>query len=247
MRKQKIVTHHWFSHLIPWSVGIAASVMLAMILDYIVAPLIIQNPNINPYIVDTVISLCKQINANCGSPENLLPVFRVPLKSSVGIDYINLRYILVAKNWKEADQETYKLMLKALGQLKEESISASDIKHYPCDDLVTIDQLWQKSSDGKFGFRKQYEIWQDVRGMQTANVETVDAFGERVGWLSSEDKKLWKSYDQLNFSTNAEDGHLPAMFYYVNCLGWGCMKGDIPDEKSSVFFLPQRFLYCSKP
>jgi len=248
--KQKTNPSHWHTHLYSWAIGVAACVGLGVILDYVIAPHIIQEPNIDPHIKEIVIRLCRQANATCSnSVESLPSVFKIPLKSSVGIDYVNLRHILASKNWKEADQETYKLMLETVGQVDKESksISASDIKHYPCDDLVTIDQLWQTSSDGKFGFSKQYEIWKKIGGIQTVNWKTVEAFGEEVGWYSTEGKGFWKSYDQLNFSANAEYGHLPAMFYSINCFGWGCMKGDVPDETSSVFSFPERFLYCTKP
>ena len=39
--------------------------------------------------------------------------------SAVGMDYINLRNLLAAKKWKEADKETARVMLKVAGREKE--------------------------------------------------------------------------------------------------------------------------------
>jgi len=39
--------------------------------------------------------------------------------SAVGMDYINLRNLLAARKWKEADKETARVMLKVAGREKE--------------------------------------------------------------------------------------------------------------------------------
>jgi serine/threonine protein kinase len=44
----------------------------------------------------------------------------VQLISAVGMDYINLRNLLVVKKWKEADEETARVMLKVAGREKED-------------------------------------------------------------------------------------------------------------------------------
>ncbi|PSB51875.1 peptidase C14, partial [filamentous cyanobacterium Phorm 6] len=48
------------------------------------------------------------------APPNPIPIEPdVPLKSEFGVDYTKLRNLLVAKKWKEADQETARVLLKA--------------------------------------------------------------------------------------------------------------------------------------
>ena len=76
----------------------------------------------------------------------------VQLKSARGVDYTRLRDLLAAQKWKEADEETVKVMLKAAGREKEYYFNRESIDNFPCDDLRTIDQLWVKYSQGRFGF-----------------------------------------------------------------------------------------------
>jgi hypothetical protein len=102
------------------------------------------------------------------------------LSSSVGIDYSRLRDLLAAKNWKEADEETISVMLQVAGQEKEGCVE--DIENFPWIDLCTIDQLWVKYSNERFGFSIQKRIWQSAGGTNYHDAEAECHFGERVGW-----------------------------------------------------------------
>lgn len=133
------------------------------------------------------------------------------LRSEKGVDYTQLRDLLKAGQWKEADQETLNVMLKAAGCVSEGPLSAS-IENFPCTDLRTIDQLWVKYSKGRFGFSVQKKIWQEVN-------RDYEAFGDRVGWLEEvwiEEKdgnggvgKEFIDYNKLTFSLEAPKGNLP--------------------------------------
>ena len=70
------------------------------------------------------------------------------LKSALGVDYTRLRDLLAAGEWKEADRETIKVMLKAARREKEDYFDTDSIDNFPCDDLRTIDQLWVKYQSG---------------------------------------------------------------------------------------------------
>ena len=104
------------------------------------------------------------------------------LSSSVGIDYSRLRDLLAAKNWKEADEETISVMLQVAGQEKEGCLEVEDIENFPWIDLCTIDQLWVKYSNERFGFSIQKRIWQSAGGTNYHDAEAECHFGERVGW-----------------------------------------------------------------
>ncbi|MBW4626716.1 MAG: GUN4 domain-containing protein [Brasilonema octagenarum HA4186-MV1] len=122
------------------------------------------------------------------------------LDSEKGINYTKLRDLLVAKQWKEADEETAKVMLKAaekefLGYLHED-----DIKNFPVTDLRTINQLWVKYSGGRFGFSVQKPIYLQVS-------KNYDQLGDRLGWKKGGQWLYWRS---LNFSEQAPKGHLPS-------------------------------------
>ena len=61
------------------------------------------------------------------------PHRQVELRSERGVDYTKLRDLLVAQKWKEADQETAKVMLKAVGRKNIEQgwLIKKDIDHFP--------------------------------------------------------------------------------------------------------------------
>jgi hypothetical protein len=135
------------------------------------------------------------------------------LSSDTGVNYTRLRDLLAAGKWKEADQETLAVMLKASGREKDGWLDIESINNFPCTDLRTIDQLWVKYSNGRFGFSVQKRIWESVGGKPDAGYEIWEKFGDRVGWrrrrMSAMLQQEWLNYDQMNFTTQAKEGHLP--------------------------------------
>lgn len=130
----------------------------------------------------------------------------VSLISAVGVDYRQLRDLLAAGKWKEADEETAKKMLEVAGRDKIGGLRVEDIKRFPCEDLRTIDQLWLNYSNGRFGFSVQKSIWESVGGKDNLDWKTYESFGERLGWRR---KTTWLPYSSLTFTKNAPIGHLP--------------------------------------
>jgi hypothetical protein len=142
------------------------------------------------------------------------------LSSEKGVDYTKLRDLLASGQWKEADQETLAVMLKAAGREKENYLDIESIEKFPCIDLRTIDQLWVKYSNGRFGFSVQKRIWESVRGTPDAYYATYKRFGDRIKWCVN---NKWLDYDSLTFSVEkAPEGHLPA---------WVC-----DEERVNLFF-----------
>ncbi|MFM6817170.1 MAG: GUN4 domain-containing protein, partial [Dolichospermum sp.] len=86
------------------------------------------------------------------------------LQSSCGVDYRKLRDLLAAGKWKEADEETRQVMLAVAKRERERWLNVESIDNFPCADLRTIDQLWVKYSDGRFGFSVQKRIYQGLGG-----------------------------------------------------------------------------------
>jgi hypothetical protein len=54
-------------------------------------------------------------------------------------DYTKLRNLLVAQNWKEADQETYNVMIKAVGKEYGDWFTSDELLNFPHPDLSIID------------------------------------------------------------------------------------------------------------
>ncbi|MFM6076832.1 MAG: GUN4 domain-containing protein, partial [Dolichospermum sp.] len=109
-----------------------------------------------------------------------LPMRGVELKSAVGMDYTKLQDLLVAGNWKEADAETGRLMLAVAKREQEGWLDVED--DLPCEDLRTIDQLWVKYSNGRFGFSVQKRIYQSLGGTREYNHEIWQKFLDKVEW-----------------------------------------------------------------
>jgi hypothetical protein len=142
------------------------------------------------------------------------------LSSDKGVDYTRLHDLLKAGEWKEADQETLKVMLKAAKREKKGWLDTGSIEQFPCTDLRTIDKLWVEYSNGRFGFSVQKRIWESVGGNPKADYETWCKFGDRVGWRKGFIMmKEWRDYKDLTFNVKAPEGHLPG-WWVVGCGGF---------------------------
>ncbi|MFM6345866.1 MAG: GUN4 domain-containing protein, partial [Dolichospermum sp.] len=79
--------------------------------------------------------------------------------------------------------------------------------NFPCADLRTIDQLWVKYSDGRFGFSVQKRIYQGLGGTREYNQEIWwEMFTDKVGWTKGGN---WLYYSDITFDKKAPEGHLP--------------------------------------
>ena len=132
------------------------------------------------------------------------------LVSEVGADYTKLRDLLVARKFKDADQETTRLMLWVACREKEGWLDPESIDEFPCEDLRTIDQLWVQNSNGRFGFSVQKEIYNQVG-------KDFDKFADQVDWSVA---GKWKSQEELIFEMRAPKGHLPYLSRRLGGGGW---------------------------
>ena len=133
----------------------------------------------------------------------------VPLVSARKINYENLRNLLATEKWKEADKETDNCMLKVVRREKKGWLRVEDIDDFPGEDLDTINKLWVKYSNAKFGFSVQKQIYQTLGGTRQYNSKIWEAFAEEVGWRKA---SKWLGYSDLNFNLKIcrYKGHLPA-------------------------------------
>ena len=63
------------------------------------------------------------------------------------IDYKKLYNLLATRKWKEADEETARIMLAITKREKEGYLDTRSINSFPCEDFCTIDNLWTQYSD----------------------------------------------------------------------------------------------------
>ncbi|HBQ99504.1 MULTISPECIES: GUN4 domain-containing protein [unclassified Roseofilum] len=113
--------------------------------------------------------------------------------------YQTLEDLLVVQQWKEADEETGRILLQLSDRASEGYINKSHALAIPTSDLQWLDRLWREHSYNHFGFSIQQQIW-------NLSYQNYAEFGQRVGWRSQE---IWLDYDRLTFSLQAPLGHLP--------------------------------------
>lgn len=142
------------------------------------------------------------------------------LKSSVGMEYSKLRDLLAARKWREADTETARVMLVVAKREKVGWLHMEHIDNFPCEDLQTIDQLWVKYSNGRFGFSVQKRIYQRVGGTIKYDKKIWNAFGDKVGWRKEGN---WLYYREITFDIKAPEAHLPVAPLTVGVWGLGGM------------------------
>lgn len=147
--------------------------------------------------------------------------------------YEKLEKLLQNQKWKEADQETYRLMITIVGRTEEDWLREEDLKTFPCEDLQTLDRLLVKYSKGKWGFSVQKRIWEECGSPKTYNNDWKK-FGDRVGWRKN---GKWLEYQQLTFDLQKTSfGEFP-----LGVLGGG-MFGLRVGGVSSFSFLAQRLV-----
>lgn len=99
--------------------------------------------------------------------------------------YQKLEELLKAGQWRDADQETYRLMITTVGKEEGQWFEPDDLLNFPCEDLKAIDGLWVKYSNGKFGFSVQKQIYvacgAELDGEYPGDKIWHD-FCNRVGW-----------------------------------------------------------------
>jgi hypothetical protein len=142
------------------------------------------------------------------TPSPVLKPGTTLISRSTGVNYTRLRDLLAAKKWKEADEETARVMLKAAKREKEGWFRVRDINGFSCEDLGIIDRLWLSASKGKFGFSVQNEIYESLGGTLPRREynELYELWGERIGWMKGGD---WLDPSNITYSAEAPKGFLP--------------------------------------
>jgi len=144
-----------------------------------------------------------------------------------GMDYAPIRDLLRDREWKKADETTRNLMLKLSNRNQEGWLDKGDIEKLPWQDLRILDRLWIESSDGKFGFSIQKNIWQSIEVANQNDFEVEKTLGDRVGWRVN---NCWIDYESLTFNITAPPGHLPSTSHLL-CID----RGKVEDRMRFMF------------
>ena len=149
----------------------------------------------------------------------LFDLQNVPLESVRNIDYSKLRDLLQVRRWKEADQETLKIMARFLDNLRE----------FPSKYLKTINLLWLVASNGHFGFSVQRKIWEEQMKSK-APEDPWNRFYIEVGWQTKHSNR-YVNYNDLKFSEQTSNiGELPVC--------GGAIGGVLAERYTALFRIP---------
>ena len=125
------------------------------------------------------------------------------------VNYNLLNQYLSQQEWRKANDETRELLLEATGRKAIGWATTEDLQTLSCWDLKTIDQLWQKYSQGKFGFSSQLPIYIETgnRPGKLVGDDAYSRFGDRLGWRENNDWIIF--IENLDYSLDAPKGHFP--------------------------------------
>lgn len=202
----------------------------------------------------------------------------VSLDSSISThySYTRLRDLLAEGKWREADEETGRVMLSVASLAVERKIQAGEYKdgrvpdysriigmadYFPCADLSTIDRLWLKYSNGRFGFSVQKRIISELgedalsllsfkkRGKGTDSqvlkerIELREEFIKSIGWYDPDNLGQYtKKYNDLTFAIQAPYGHLPTGNYWRE--GRGGLWKNKPVNEIALLDILNRLSSC---
>ncbi|MEM9217076.1 MAG: GUN4 domain-containing protein [Cyanobacteria bacterium P01_F01_bin.150] len=161
------------------------------------------------------------------------PKLQSVLNSSVKAQVQDLRFealenYLKTGDLEQADQETYRLMIKTVGKEEGDYFTEEELLNFPCEELLRIDDLWLKYSNGKFGFSVQKQIYVECGAKLDGKYpgqKIYYRFCYRIGWRNN------SSWVGVTYGTQSPTGHLP---YFV-------LRGHLHLRVSS---LASRFANC---
>ncbi|XP_059654445.1 tetrapyrrole-binding protein, chloroplastic [Cornus florida] len=131
--------------------------------------------------------------------------------TSQTISFDLLKQHLSSKNYREADEETRRLLIVLAGEAAQKRgyVFFSEAQFIPEQDLRAIDELWKQHSSNKFGYSVQKKIWKKVN-------RDFTKFFLKVGWMKRLDTEI-EQYNYRSFPTeftweltdDTPEGHLP--------------------------------------
>ncbi len=133
--------------------------------------------------------------------------------TNVNFDY--LEKLLDAKRWRDADEITYRLMLPDKSNIKHGTLRVNWIDEFSCEELQQIDRLWNRYSNGHFGFSVQLQILQELQNQQPEKILSYSVMNKYQKYLIKYhfyNHLQWRIENQLvfaHFSLDAPLGHLP--------------------------------------
>ena len=128
------------------------------------------------------------------------------VRCTLPLKYKQLAEYLMRGEWKKADEETLRVMLRVANRENHPYLDEKAIDNFPCEDLGIIDGLWVCASNGKFGFSVQKDIYQSLGGKKVYDEKVWINFCERIGWRA---ESKWLLGYKVTYNLDAPLGHMP--------------------------------------
>jgi len=157
------------------------------------------------------------------SEETSTASVEIPLAydGSLADSFRSLEQALKNSQYLEADKLTHDILLKLINTdqtwLNLPALRSFSPKDSDIAAIQTIDRLWSQTNP-KFGFGRQLALYGRVAddGLAQDQVKRLDQallFSQKADWWI-EPLKFYKFYVQLDFTSAASDGHLPAKWFW---------------------------------
>jgi GUN4-like len=145
--------------------------------------------------------------------EVLATIEPIITNTPIEVEFDRLQDLLQAQKWKEANDETLRLLLTLANRQAEGWLTAWNMRSFSQDDLNTIDGLWANASQGRFGLGIQARRFAaEVEPLNLAKPEAWQQFDSVVDWRKD-------NGNHYQFNLEATDGHLPHWRKLI--MGWG--------------------------
>lgn len=131
----------------------------------------------------------------------------LPMQDKNTNDLQMLKGFLQEKDFKKADAETGRVILRELNRKRERKkdwLSYREVDQIPIELFYEIDQVWMLFSGGRFGISPQYQLWKTAR-------EDFNVFTMKNGWRKR-GYGLEDDYGKFQFADTAPIGHLPTFW-----------------------------------
>ncbi|MDJ0706253.1 MAG: GUN4 domain-containing protein [Leptolyngbyaceae cyanobacterium MO_188.B28] len=149
--------------------------------------------------------------------------------------YQKLEEYLNNGQWRKADKTTYELIISTVGKEVGQYFDPEELLNFPCEELLAIDALWVKYSNGKFGFSVQKDIYLKCGGIPDGKYdkEAFIKFGDAVEWR----KNYQWSFGNVTYDTSTPKGHLPIEIRF-------CGGGKVVGTGKILVCLFSRIAHC---
>lgn len=168
------------------------------------------SPSTTTISVSSTTTLLSQTASTAATPFALSSSTTTP-STSQAISYDVLQQHLSSKDYRQADEETRRLLIVLAGEaaVTRGYVFFSEVQFIPEADLKAIDELWRQHSNNRFGYSVQRRIWEKVN-------KDFTRFFLKVGWMKKLDTEV-EQYNYRSFPTefmweltdDTPEGHLP--------------------------------------